>query len=168
MSFRSVRRANAEDVPVLTRIRNDAHAMKVAHGDHAWGKDGDGFSEAWVLNSLSRRDVHLVEQDGLAVATFSLDWDDEAYWGAQAPIAGYVHGLSVRNGFNGLGIGRFAIDWCAARIRARERQYVRLGCDARNTRLCAYYESQGFVRVGIAPQSGPGGYVDSLYEKRVD
>jgi hypothetical protein len=40
-----VRRAGELDVPALTQIRNDAHAMKVAHGDYAWGKEGDGFSE---------------------------------------------------------------------------------------------------------------------------
>ena len=40
-----VRRAGELDVPALTHIRNDAHAMKVAHADYAWGKEGDGFSE---------------------------------------------------------------------------------------------------------------------------
>jgi hypothetical protein len=55
------------------------HANKVAHGDYAWGRDGDGFSERWVLNSLSRRAVYVVEHDCMPVGTFSLDWDDEAY-----------------------------------------------------------------------------------------
>ena len=165
---RSIRRATAEDVPVLTQIRNDAHAKKVAHGDYAWGKDGDGFSEGWVLNSLSRREVYVVEQDGVPVGTFSLDWDDEEYWGGQEPIAGYVHGLSVRKGFNGRGLGSFVIGWCADQVSALERRFVRLGCDARNAKLCAYYESLGFVRVGIAPTPEHGDYIDSLYEKSAD
>ena len=62
---KSIRRATAEDVPVLTQIRNDAHAKKSAHRDYAWGKEGDGFSEGWVLTSLSRREVYVVEQDGM-------------------------------------------------------------------------------------------------------
>ena len=62
---KSIRRATAEDVPVLTQIRNDAHAKKSAHRDYAWGKEGDGFSEEWVLTSLSRREVYVVEQDGM-------------------------------------------------------------------------------------------------------
>jgi RimJ/RimL family protein N-acetyltransferase len=168
MASRSIRRATAEDVPVLTQIRNDAHAKKVAHGDYAWGKEGDGFSEEWVLNSLSRREVYVIEQNGLPVGTCSLDWDDEVYWGAQEPIAGYVHGLSVRKGFNGLGLGSFAIDWCADQVSALDRRFVRLGCDARNTKLCAYYESLGFIRVGIAPAPAHGDYIDSLYEKATD
>lgn len=167
MTLRSVRRATVEDVRVLTQIRNDAHVKKVAHGDYAWGKEGDGFSEGWVRNSLLRREVYVVEQDGVAVATFSLDWDDEAYWGLQEPIAGYVHGLSVRNGFSGLGLGCFMLDWCADQVRALDRRFVRLGCDARNAELCAYYEALGFIRVGTAPKPQHGGYRDSLYEKEI-
>lgn len=168
MDSRSIRRATPADVPVLTQIRNDAHAKKVAHGDYAWGKEGDGFSEGWVLNSLSRRAVYVLEQDGSPVGTFSLDWEDEAYWGVQAPVAGYLHGLSVRKGFNGLGLGRFVIDWCTHQVRQQDRRFVRLGCDARNTRLCAYYESLGFIRVGIAPEPAHGDYVDALYERAAD
>ena len=168
MVLRTIRRATAADVPVLTQIRNDAHAKKVAHSDYAWGKEGDGFSEEWVLNSLSRRVTYVVEQDGLPVATFSLDWDDAVYWGAQEPIAGYLHGLSVRKGFNGLGLGSFAIDWCAEQVSALDRRFVRLGCDARNIKLCAYYDSLGFIRVGTAPTPEHGDYIDSLYEKAID
>lgn len=168
MNLPNVRRATVEDVPVLTQIRNDAHAKKVAHGDEAWGKAGDGFSEGWVRNSLSRRDVYVVEQDGVPVGTFSLDWDDEAYWGKQAPVAGYVHGLSARRGYDGRGLGAFILAWCATQTRLRGRRFVRLGCDARNAKLCAYYASLGFQQVGIQPASGPGDYVDSLYERPVD
>ncbi|WP_342957965.1 GNAT family N-acetyltransferase [Paraburkholderia sp. JHI869] len=168
MTSRSIRRATADDVQAITLIRNDAHANKVAHDDYAWGKDGDGFSERWVLNSLSRRAVYVVEHDCMPVGTFSLDWDDEAYWGPQEPIAGYVHGLSVRKGFNGRGLGSFIIDWCADQVSILNRRHVRLGCDARNTKLCAYYESLGFVRVGVKPMPELGDYVESLFEKSVN
>jgi hypothetical protein len=73
MTSKSIRRATAEDVPVLTQIRNDAHAKKVAHGDYAWGREGDGFSERWVRNHVSQNEVHIVELEGTPVGTFSLD-----------------------------------------------------------------------------------------------
>jgi len=168
MTSKSIRRATSEDVTVLTQIRNDAHAKKVAHGDYAWGKEGDGFSEEWVLNSLSRREVYVLEQDGIPVGTFSLDWDDEVCWGAQEPIAGYVHGISVRKGFNGRGLGSFVIVWCANKVSTLNRRLVRLGCDARNTKLCAYYESLGFIQVGIKPIPEYGDHIASLYEKSAD
>ncbi|MEX3760649.1 GNAT family N-acetyltransferase [Paraburkholderia phenoliruptrix] len=168
MASRSIRRATAADVPAITQIRNDAHLEKLAHGDYAWGKEGDGFSEEWVLKSLSRRAVYVVEEDGVLVGTFSLDWDDEVYWGLQEPVAGYVHGLSVKKGFHGRGLGSFVLDWCADQVSILNRRFVRLGCDARNTRLCHYYESLGFVRVGLKPMTEHGDYVDSLYEKSVN
>jgi hypothetical protein len=52
-----IRRAAAADVPAITPIRNDAHEKKIAHCDYSWGKEGDGFSETWGLNSLSRGKV---------------------------------------------------------------------------------------------------------------
>jgi len=76
-----------------------------------------------------------------------------------------LHGLSVRKGFNGCGLGSFIIDWCADQVSILNRRYVRLGCDARNIKLCAYYESLGFVRVGVKPMLELGDYVDSLFEK---
>src|SRR5947209_20281682 len=126
MTQRTIRRATEQDVPVLTEIRNDAVAYKLEHGDYAWGKNG--WTETGVLNSLSQREVYVVEQDGMLVGTFSLSWNDERYWGPQDPIAGYVHGISVRKGFNGLGLGSFTIDWCANKVSALNRRFLRLDC----------------------------------------
>lgn len=165
MTSKSIRRATAEDVPVLTQIRNDAHAKKVAHGDYAWGKEGDGFSESWVRNNVSQKEVYVVELDSTSVGMFSLDLDDERHWGVQEPIAGYVHGLCVRKGFNGRGLGNFMLDWCANRVSALNRRFVRLDCAAHNAKLCTYYELLGFMRVGLYREPEPGGYVWSLYEK---
>ena len=162
---RIIRRAGEWDVWALTQIRNDAHAKKVAHGDYVWGNEGDGFSERWVRNNVSQKEVYVVEQDGMSVGTFSLDLDDDRHWGSQEPIAGYVHGLCVGKGFNGYGLGGFMIDWCADKVNALNRRFVRLDCDAGNAKLCAYYESLGFVRVGLKPIPDSGEYIASLYEK---
>jgi RimJ/RimL family protein N-acetyltransferase len=154
------------DVSMLTQIRNDAHATKVAHRDYAWGKEGDGFSERWVRNNISEKEVYVVELEGTAVGTFSLALDDD-HWGPQKPIAGYVHGLSVRKGFNGRGLGNIMIDWCASKMTGLNRRFIRLDCVVQNAKLCAYYESLGFIRVGLYPEPGHGGSVWSLYEKSV-
>lgn len=163
MNKRAVRRATAEDVAVLTEIRNDAHRKKVSYFDYVWGREGDGFSEKWVRDHLSRKDVYIVEEAGLPVATLTLDFGPDAHWGGHEPSAGYVHGLCVKNGFNGRGLGSFMLDWCAEKIRDMGRRYIRLDCALQNEKLCAYYESLGFVRMGIKTDG-----VDwSLYEKSV-
>jgi ribosomal protein S18 acetylase RimI-like enzyme len=67
----------------------------------------------------------------------------------------------VRKGFNGLGLGNLMLDWCANKVTGLNRRFVRLDCAVENTKLCAYYESLGFVRAGLKHD----GCVWSLYEK---
>jgi 8-oxo-dGTP pyrophosphatase MutT (NUDIX family)/GNAT superfamily N-acetyltransferase len=165
MASKKVRRATVDDVPVLTRIRNDAHETKLSHGDHVWGKEGDGFSERWVRNNVLERAVYVVESDGEPVGTFVLDPDDAEHWGPQQPVAGYVHGLCVRRGFNGRGLGRFMLDWCGDQLNALDRRFIRLDCAVHNMKLCAFYESLGFIRKGLYEDSAVGGYAWSLYER---
>ena len=165
MTSKSIRQATTDDVPTLTHIRNEAHAWKLAHHDYAWGKAGDGVSERWMRNTVAQKEVYVAELDGTAVGMFSLDLDDEQRWGPQEPIAAYIHGLSVRTGFNGRGFGAFMLDCCASEVRRLNRRYVRLDCPAHNTKLCTWYESLGFIRAGLWQEPGPGGYLWSLYEK---
>jgi ribosomal protein S18 acetylase RimI-like enzyme len=160
---RTVRKAVAADAATLTQIRKDAVAYKLGHSDFAWGKSG--WTEAIALESLNLTDVYVIEQNGVPVAMMSLLWQDEKFWGPQNPNAGYVHGLSVRAGFHGLGLGRSAIDWCANQVQAHGRHYLRLDCDVKNAKLCTYYESLGFKRVATKPMPELGDYVASLYEK---
>lgn len=165
MTSKSIRRATADDVPMLTQIRNDAHAKKVEHRDYAWGKEGDGFSGRWVRNNVGQKEVYVVDIDDIPAGTFSLDLDDEKHWGPQEPVAVYVHGISVRKGFNGRGLGGFMLDWCAETAIGLNRSLVRLDCAVHNAKLCAYYESLGFIRVGLYREPEPDGYVWSLYER---
>lgn len=161
MTEKNIRAATVSDVPALTQIRNDAVARKMQHGDYAWGKSG--WTEAATLQAFERGGVHMIEQHGIPAGMMSLSWQDDKYWGPQNPDAGYVHGIAVRNGFRGLGLGRYAIDWCADHIRVAGRIRLRLDCDVDNTKLCAYYESLGFRRV--ATRSISAEYVASLYER---
>jgi ribosomal protein S18 acetylase RimI-like enzyme len=160
MTTKMIRRAAVEDAPALTQILNDAIGHKLSHGDSAWGKTG--WTEMGVWQSLSRSEVYVIEQDDMPVATMSLSWQDETYWGAQDPIAGYVHRIAVRNGFHGLGLGRSSIDWCANQVSAMNRGYLRLDFDQRNTKLCAYYEALGFTWVATKPMPELGEYVASF------
>jgi ribosomal protein S18 acetylase RimI-like enzyme len=165
MDPKDIRRATADDVPVLTQIRNEARAWKIAHRDYAWGKEGNGVSERWMRDNVAQKEVYVVELDGTPVGMFSLDLDDEQRWGAQEPIAAYVHGLSVRTGFNGRELGGFMLDCCASKVRGLNRRYVRLDCPVHNMKLCGWYESLGFIRAGSWQEPCPDGYVWSLYEK---
>ncbi|WP_175952270.1 GNAT family N-acetyltransferase [Burkholderia sp. BCC0405] len=163
MSVTTVRPATIDDAAIAARILTDAVAFKTAHDDPAWGHRAR--TEQDVRPMLDAGSLHIVEQDGVAAAMFVLRWEDEEYWGPQAPVAGYLHRLSVRDGFHGRGLGRHMIDWCADQVRAQQRTFLRLDCDPRNAKLCAYYEAFGFERVALRPL--PSGYIASLYERAV-
>jgi hypothetical protein len=53
-------------------------------------------------------------------------------------------------------------------VRALNRRFLRLDCDVRNAKLCTYYESLGFVRVGIKQVPEDGDYIASLHDKSAD
>ncbi|CAB3767267.1 GNAT family N-acetyltransferase [Paraburkholderia humisilvae] len=161
MNKRAIRNASAEDISVLSTIRDEATAYKLRQDDLAWGKSG--WTAEATRRALDRGGLYVVEQDEYPVAIFSLRWQDETYWGPQKPNAGYLHGLCVRDGFHGMDLGGYAVDRCADLVCANNRDRIRLDCELKNTRLCAYYESLGFIRAGTKPL--PGGYITSLYER---
>ena len=161
MNTRTIRRAVTQDVPVLTQILNDARAYKREQADFAWGQ----WTQTGVQRWLNRSEMYLIEQEGISIATLSLSWQDEKYWGPQDPVAGYVHRLAVRSGFHGCGLGDVALNWSDHLVSAQNRHYLRLNCDHRNAKLCAYYEARGFVQVAIRPIPELSDYVASLYEK---
>jgi ribosomal protein S18 acetylase RimI-like enzyme len=161
MKKKSIRKATAEDLSALVQIRNDAVAYKLEHDDLAWGKNG--WTEAAARQNLDRRGAYVIALDGIPAGMMLFTWQDEEYWGPQPPDAGYVHGLSLRDGFHGLGLGSYAIDWCADQVRTNNRKQLRLDCDVRNAKLCAYYEALGFLRVATRPISVD--YVASFYER---
>jgi ribosomal protein S18 acetylase RimI-like enzyme len=163
MTKRIIRQADEGDVATLAQIRNDALAYKLSRGDFAWGRNE--WTEAVARQTLERGGMHVIEQDNIPAAIMSLSWEDDKRWGSQELGAGYVHGLSVRNGFHGLGLGSYALNWCADHVGANSRHYVRLDCDMRNAALCAYYENLGFICVGTRQLFAD--YFASFYERPV-
>lgn len=85
-------------------------------------------------------------------------WDDEGIDGQ----AGYIHGFGVKKEWAGAGAGKALLEWASAYIASRGRRLIRLECEARNLRLCAYYERLGFEDRGLA---GPGSQL-RRYERR--
>jgi ribosomal protein S18 acetylase RimI-like enzyme len=156
----AVREATDDDLSVLVAIRNEAVAYKLAREDSAWGRST--WTAEWARRAVEQGGLHVIEHNGLPAGMLTLSWQDEEYWGPRDPDAGYVHRLSIRDGFHGRGLGVYAINWCADLVRANGQQRLRLDCEVKNAKLCAYYESIGFVRVGTKPF--PSGYVASLYE----
>lgn len=157
----SVLKAEPQDLPSLVAIMDEATRYKAGRGDFSWGREGN--SAPRVSGALARGEMFVVRQAGEAVGTVSLQWDDERYWGVQPPVAGYLHGLALRDAFRGAGLGRRVIDWAAAHVAAQGRHWLRLDCGAGNTGLCHYYEEQGFSVAGR--QVFASGHVAVLFQR---
>jgi ribosomal protein S18 acetylase RimI-like enzyme len=50
------------------------------------------------------------------VGTLVLQWSDEETWSELPNDTGYVHGLAIRRGFAGRGLGRELLRWAEERI----------------------------------------------------
>jgi len=161
----SVRKADLADTLAIVDILTAAVQYKLNHNDMSWGSEP--FSEREVRGLIKTASIFMAYRGKDLVATFGLDWEDERIWGVQPPVAGYIHRLATKNTVHGLGIGKAVIDWATAEVAKNGRQYLRLDSDARNTKLCAYYEGQGFKLVSKKLIPSHKDYYANLYERNV-
>jgi GNAT superfamily N-acetyltransferase len=159
-----VTRAAEADIPELVSILTQGVTYKLRHDDHSWGSGV--FTEHEVMTQLAKGDTYAARIGNEIVATFELAWEDERMWGPQPPDAGYIHRLAVKDGWHGHDLGGQIIEWSAREIKRRGRQFLRLDSDERNTKLCAYYERNGFKQVGQKLIPDQKDYLANLYERR--
>lgn len=139
-----------------------------------------GITGQWLPGELAedhfRRvmvhgEVWLAEADGGRIAgAWELWWEDEAAWGPQPPVAGYVHRLMVDRGIAVPGTGRLLLGAAERRVAAAGRTCVRLDCLADNAQLNAYYRHVGYRIVGHKegkPQPGGAPKSFTLWEKEL-
>lgn len=162
------RRADTDDLDTLVALYDGAARWMLANGIDQW-KPGEKSEEHFLLR-IKEGEVWLAETaDGAAAGGYELWWDDEPAWGAQPPVAGYVHRLMVRRGVPA-GTGAALLAHAEHRIADSGRSLCRLDCVSSNPRLRTYYEQRGYSVVGEQPfKSGAGGssYGVTLMERRV-
>lgn len=139
--------AGEADFPRVLAVLEDAAAWMASRGIDQWRPGG--FDHCELLQSIGRRELHLVRIDGRDVATIILQWADPIFWPPEGhDQAGYVHKLAVRREAAGRGLGRHLLDWAAIQAAERGKRFLRLDCQGTNPELCAYYEKLGFTRCG--------------------
>jgi ribosomal protein S18 acetylase RimI-like enzyme len=163
MSELSFSAAGEQDIPTVVDILSDATQYKLSHGDKIWGDEG--WFDHEVREDMGESTVYLIKQGDEVVATVAMQWEDERNWGSQPPVAGYMHRLAVKDGHHGQDLGGEIIDWAKSQVAAQGRQFLRLDCEAANTKLCGYYEKLGFTQVGTRSVPEYGDYVAALFEQ---
>ncbi|MFC9031683.1 GNAT family N-acetyltransferase [Streptomyces arboris] len=167
----SFRQAGESDLTELVRLRDAAARWQIERGIDQWqpGEQGEEHFRA----RLREGEVWLATlgSDGPSAGAWELWWDDEPAWGAQPPVAGYVHRLMTDRRTAPPGAGRVLLAEAERRIAAYGRELCRLDCLTSNDRLRRYYEDAGYTVVGEqAGKAGDGGrtYGVTLLEKRLE
>jgi mannose-6-phosphate isomerase-like protein (cupin superfamily)/GNAT superfamily N-acetyltransferase len=121
-------------------------------GIRQWVEFADGGGEDIVKRRFAEGEVYMIQQGGESVGTITTQWEDP-FWEetGRDGKAIWIHSIAVAGSNTGRGIGAEALRWTADQARQAGRPFIRLDCGAGNARLCRYYESQGFVSVGLKP-----------------
>jgi ribosomal protein S18 acetylase RimI-like enzyme len=119
---------------------------------------------AWIWQGLTNQEFYLVKTENNLLGMYRLMNEDELYWGKQSQTAAYIHSLVVKKEFAGQKLGNQILQYIENQLLRQNIFLLRLDCVAENLALCAYYEKQGFVKVGEKqmPHS-----LNNLYEKKL-
>jgi GNAT superfamily N-acetyltransferase len=129
------------------------------------------FPRSLIARNVDAGELCVVEREDVTIATLTLQWSDEFFWGVSDADAGYVHRLAVRRDHAGAGLGYQLLDWADERVRANGRALLRLDVVSDNRPLRDYYAAAGFahrrdVSGEFELQDGTRrGWQTSLYER---
>lgn len=158
--------AQPEDLVLgLSFLKEAAEAIK-AKGLEQWNIWLDPVPEKiqWVEEGFKNHEFYFVKNaDGQRIGMYRLSRIDLLYWGELNDNAAYVHSLVVRKGFAGKDLGKTIIKDIQNCLVSEGTFLLRLDCNAGNAWLCAYYEQQGFVKVGQKQTHS----LNNLYEKHL-
>lgn len=164
-----VRPAAEADLTALVRLRDDAARWMLTRGITGQWQPGE-LDEDHFSRVMTEGEVWLAEADAGIAGAWELWWADEAAWGSQPPVAGYVHRLMVDRSIAAPGTGRLLLRAAERRVAAVGRTCVRLDCLAGNEPLNAYYREAGYRVVGRKegkPQPGGPPKSFTLMEKEL-
>ena len=157
----------AELPKVLALFKTAAEKISKQNIDHwQYWKNPPAAKVKWVKEGILNHEFFFIENDNQeTIGMVRILDEDLLYWGQKDERAKYIHSLVVVDEFAGKGIGKKIIQEIASKANAEGVQFLRLDCDAKNPKLCQYYEKQGFNKVGekTLPLS-----TNNLYEKSIE
>ena len=101
----------------------------------------------WVEDGFNKKEFYFIENKKKEIlGMVRILNEDLIYWGEMNDTATYIHSLVIDRKFSGKNIGVKVIDKIEKNALKNGVQYLRLDCDATNSKLCNYYESNGFSK----------------------
>ena len=131
---------------MASSIMSEAAEWLAGKGQPLWPLDEVSVQR---LRERCKSDEILVGYIGAEpVVAALLQWSDPFFWPGKTD-SGFIHKLAIRRAFAGQGHPAALLLWAANACRAASRRFLRLDCVASREKLCAFYEQQGFRRVGL-------------------
>ena len=148
LTFKPITKEDQEEVIHMFQAAADKISrMQIDHWQY-W-KNPPSEKIEWVKEGLANGEYFFVQNaDQEIIGMLRILDEDLMYWGEQEEKAKYIHSLVVKEKFNGKGIGAQIIEKVATEAKENHCKYLRLDADAKNPKLCSYYEKQGFKQVG--------------------
>ena len=102
----------------------------------------------WVKDGFNKKEFYFIENKKKEIlGMVRILKEDLIYWGEMNDTATYIHSLVIDRRFSGKNIGGKVIEKIEKNASKNGIKYLRLDCDARNSKLCNYYESKGFNKI---------------------
>lgn len=150
----TIRPATDEELGAVTALWEQAATWLKHRGIDQWQYPP---REARIAENIAAGECFLVEDEGVAVATITLDrFADSDFWTEEeaAESALYVHRMVVRRDVSGYELGSAMLDWASERAEAQGLEWLRLDAWKENGELQDYYLSRGFQHVRTVEAEG--------------
>ncbi|MFB4322619.1 GNAT family N-acetyltransferase [Priestia sp. BR_2] len=156
-----LRRAEAVHAGEMLALLTEAAEVMEQQGRRQWSPSL--FSLDLMTQYLEEREVFILWHEDKAAGMFTLQYGDPDYWGKRDdPSYGYLHRLTVRFVYRGLGLGNKMISFAESYLVSKGKRGFRLDCVSHLPTLNRFYQRQGFQFVA---EQDMGGRIVNLYEK---
>lgn len=136
---------------VLALFKDAADKIEKKKIDHwQYWKNPPIEKVQWVEEGIANKEFFFIKTtESETIGMVRILEDDLMYWGEQSDKSKYIHSLVVIEKYEGQGIGELIIKKVEKEAKVSGFSYLRLDSDAKNPKLCNYYEKQGFQKVGV-------------------
>jgi ribosomal protein S18 acetylase RimI-like enzyme len=135
---------------VLSLFKDAAEKIAKKKVDHwQYWKNPPIEKVEWVEEGIANKEFFFIKtMDSEIIGMVRILENDLMYWGKQSDKSKYIHSLVVIEKYEGKGIGEIILKKVEKEAKIDGFSYLRLDSDAKNPKLCSYYEKQGFKKVG--------------------
>lgn len=155
---------NIGDVDEAIDIMREAANWLIDTGQPLW--ELEDLTKEKLLKDNKNNDFHVLKIDDVGAAAMILKWEDKLFWpNVKQGESGFIHKLSIRRKYSGIGISKNMIEHAIEECKRRNIALLKLDCAADREKLCNFYENFGFKQIN---RGMIGTFDVAFYEFRIN